>query len=268
MSTRRFSRKRSYSRRPVARRSTGRYRARFTRGVTRRVGKYGRFNKFALFQGSRKAPELKVFDYPAGALGIGLAGNASFIEGLLVPSVVASNQDGTPGISQGSGINQRTGHKILVRHIQVNCAYCPKSATTALNFANMCRAYLILDTQCNGAAETALQVLAYYASNQVPTAGLDTYQFLNLDNSGRFKILRMKSWSGMFFSNVAGNVTGIPKSWSWNLKCAIPIEYASNATTLGVIGEIKTNNLFVLFQNSVSYTVDFTVSSRVRYSDL
>lgn len=265
MPYRRFTKRRATGRR-FGRRGT--FRRRIRRGVTRRVGNYGRFNKLARFQGgSSKTPEKKYFDcvYDPQAF----AASAEQIYSLLAQTVTTM---AGPAISQGSNLNNRLGTKITVTHIQIRFMVSPSAGVAGLNSANWGMAYLILDTQCNGATIVQRDVLAYVNNSGVLAEGNDTYQFLNPANTGRFRILKSKKVILSMFNNVTGNITGVPHSFEWNLKCRIPIDYRNDdgnntAVTTGVISTIRSNNIIFMYCPGPSYSGNYGYSSRIRFTD-
>jgi len=93
--------------------------------------------------------------------------------------------------------------------------------------------YIILDTQCNGAAAAAADV---YVGSPIVT-------HINLANSSRFRII--KSWDHVW-NPMAGVTTAYintTKYINFYKKCNIPLQFSA---ATGAITEIRTNNLFLL----------------------
>jgi len=264
----RFSRKRVARRRAPARRRT--FGARIRRGITRRVGVYGRYNKLSRYQGGRKAPEMKIFDIPNVA--VATAALSSNAGGLITATI--DTFAGT-GIAQGAGIFQRLGNRISLRRLQVHAWFVMTPASAAITIGNMSCFYLIMDTQANGAipvtAGNPLNVLGYINNTTgLVTGAFDTFQFPNPVNKGRFRILKRKYLKSTQFANVAAtNVCENQHFIRWDVPCNIPIEYdATNvAGSTGVIGTVKVNNVFWLFVNGDNATWAGKVSSRVLFTD-
>jgi len=136
-------------------------------------------------------------------------------------------------IPQGATESQRIGRKAVIKSIAMKgyMVYTPGAAANACDVSHM---YLVLDTQCNGAAASVTDV---FTSNNLGSA------LHNLDNSQRFKVL--KHWVHVW--NPSAGVTTAynqqAKQWSFYKKCEIPMIF-DGAT--GAITEIKSNNIFLL----------------------
>jgi len=180
-------------------------------GVTRTGGYYGRF----------RGPnaELKFFDTSL---------NFSFDATLEVP---ATGQ--LVLIPQGDTESTRDGRQCTIKSIQIRgvAVYVPGAAATASAVSYL---WLVLDTQCNGAAAAATDVMTTTAANTC---------LINLANSDRFKIL--KKW--VINQNPAAGATTAYNTQSNTIefykKCDIPLQYSS---TTGAITEIRSNNIFLL----------------------
>lgn len=103
------------------------------------------------------------------------------------------------------------------------------------------RVIIYLDRQCNGAAATALDILASDQYNS----------FRNLGNVKRFKILYDKLRTYNTGAYAAGNGTAndshnVVHTYNQrvNLKVFIPIEF--DGTTTGALSTIKSNNIGIL----------------------
>lgn len=138
-------------------------------------------------------------------------------------------------IPQGDTESTRDGRKAVIESIQIRAKllYSPGAAATASVLACM---WLVLDTQCNGAAAAWDDVFA--------GTGLDAMQvMLNLNNSGRFRIL--KHWTYKF-NPAAGVTTAFNtdiKPLEWFKKCNIPMDWSN---TDGALTGIRSNNIFLL----------------------
>jgi len=284
-----FARKRA---RPFARKG-GKFGARIRRGVTRRVGNYGRFNRpkqMGRYQRASKV-ELKVFDNVALAGTVAAIGGAG---GSLLCATV--NSMAGNGISQGSGVNQRIGNKILIKSLEIKGWIVPLTISSGfVTPGSFTTLSLVLDTQCNGAVPMVLDGTAagsdlspLFAYVDIGTGqwleGDDTFQFRNLSNSGRFRVLKKKNISYKSFGNVdATHLAFQPILIDWYIKCNIPIEYigANYALTVGqgppvtvtgtggsgAIGTIKSNHLFWVVNSGNNWTASYNFSTRVRYAD-
>jgi len=160
-------------------------------------------------------------------------------------------------IPQGTTESTRVGRKCQLKSIQVRftAQYIPGADTLG------CTSYYILlvqDTQCNGAAA---------ATTDVMTSTNLSWAMLNMANSQRFRILAR--WSGVLQSGagVSAAYGRDEKIVDFYRKLNIPMEYSS---TTGAIGEIKSNNLFLLAStdNTTDDTINILGNCRLRYTDL
>lgn len=136
-------------------------------------------------------------------------------------------------IPQGDTESTRDGRKAIIKSIQIrgNVEYQPAAAA---NMDSLAFLMVVLDTQTNGAAATISDV---FTNSNMST------NLLNLNNSGRFRILMKKQWT---FNATAGVTTAYCqqiRQCEMYTKCNIPIDWNSTA---GAITEIKTNNIFLL----------------------
>ncbi len=128
---------------------------------------------------------------------------------------------------------------------------------TASNSVDTCRVILYQDKQTNGATAAVLDILE--------TA--DYQSFRNLANTGRFNILMDRTHT-INPQGLAGDGTTIDSpafrmDKTFYKKCNVPIEFSS---TLGVIAEIRSNNLVVLLISQAGL-VGFESKFRLRFSD-
>ncbi len=162
-------------------------------------------------------------------------------------------------IPEGNGEEQRVGRKISIKKIHVKGTVDLSTGTDFQNASDHVTCMLVQDTQTNGAAFVALDLLE-----------VDTYKsFRNLANSQRFKVL----WKRKYIVQVGGGApTGAAfafgediKDISANVKCNIPMEYDNSATT-GAIGTVRSNNVYWVTISS-SNSAGITANVRLRFSD-
>lgn len=218
-------RKRSSPASYASRRVTGMQRAiaAVVPGYTRSGGSYGRYGVSARRLGLE--PEKKYFDTTL-AFTFDATGE--------VPATGQLNL-----IPQGDTQSTRDGRSAVIESIQIraNIGYSPGAAA---NMRAITHLYLVLDTQCNGAAAAVGDVMIDSAGN--PGTDLSV-SMLNLYNSGRFRII--KHWTHVWGAQ-AGVTTAYnaqAKQLEYFKKVNIPITWSS---TTGAITEIKSNNLFLL----------------------
>ncbi len=158
-------------------------------------------------------------------------------------------------IAQGTTTSTRIGNEITIKSMQVQAVltYTPTASSVS---ATSCSIYLVLDKQCNGAAPSMLDV---FDSQSVWRA------MPNLANKKRFQII--KKFQVVF--NSGSSVSATPDTQmqvlNWYGKMNIPIEYSS---TTGVIGEIKSNCLFMFAGSQGSDDkISWNGTTRTRFVD-
>lgn len=139
-------------------------------------------------------------------------------------------------IPQGDTESTRDGRQAIIKSIQIrlNLLYDPQAAIQACPSVFL---YLVLDTQCNGAAA---------ANTDVFTSADLSVALLQLNNSKRFRIL--KKWNYIMqptaaYYNAAAFAQPVRRTISFYKRCNIPIDWNSTA---GAITEIRTNNIFLM----------------------
>ncbi len=191
------------------------------------------------------------------------AGELKFHDVDLDDATVASAGTVTPSINlipQGVTEKTRVGRKCTLQAIQWNYTVSlPESDAQATPGAgDVLRVILFLDKQANGATATVL--------NLMETA--DYQSFLNLSNSGRFRILSDTRHS-LNYATLASDGAGVVSSaqvlreTKYYKSCSIPIEFDS---TTGAITEIRSNNIGVLLI-SKNNAAGFASKFRLRFSD-
>lgn len=155
-------------------------------------------------------------------------------------------------IPQGDTESTRDGRKATIKSIQIRgiLSFAP-GATVGTGASYL---YLILDTQCNGAAAAVTDV---FTSNDMTT------NMLNLNNSGRFRILKKWEWAWNVGAGVSAAYNNATKLLEFYKSCNIPVDWSS---TTGAITEIRSNNLFLMAgANAQDDTVQFTGTCRLRF---
>lgn len=157
-------------------------------------------------------------------------------------------------IPQGDTESTRDGRKAVVKSVQIRGSVYV-NPTTGGNVAGTAQIWLVLDTQANGAAAAFTDV---FTSTDVNSC------MLNLNNSGRFKVLKhwILCWNPEAGVTTAWNSKMIPVEYYQSLD--VPIDW-SGAT--GAITEIRSNNLFLLAgQTGIGDDVPtFTGTCRLRF---
>lgn len=200
-------------------------------GYTRRVGNYGRYS--------------------------GAAAERKFFDTTLSFTIDATGEVPATGqltlIPQGDTESTRDGRKATIKSVQIrgNFEFVPAAAATADTVAFL---YLIQDSQCNGAAAAATDVFtsATFHSN-----------FINLNNSGRFRILKKWVVPMMPGAGATTAYNNVIKQIEFFKSCNIPVDWSA---ATGAITEIKSNNLFLMAGSSGSDdTITFSGNCRLRF---
>jgi len=201
------------------------------RGYLRTGGYFGRYN--------RGSTERKFFD-------TALAFNFD-----VTAEVPATGQ--IVLIPQNDTESGRDGRTCTIKSIQIrgSVLFAPAAAATAATTGYL---WVVLDTQCNGAAAAVTDVF---------TSANAWSSMMNLSNSSRFRILKR------FIIPVnpsAGATTAYNetvKPFEWFKRCNIPMQFSS---TTGAITEIRTNNVF-LIAGAVNSDdlLQFSGNARVRF---
>ena len=190
---------------------------RYGKGRMRRTGYYGRYNRGHYHQ----RPELKFHDRDTDDALVSPTGD------VLLLNLIA----------QGTGESQRIGRKITIRKIDWRYTIAVLAQTDAALTAESCRVMLIHDHQCNGVTPTVGDVLK--------TA--DYQSFNDLANTGRFNTLFDRTYT--IRAPLSGNGTSDQTGTYYingyvHKDVNINIEFDN---TTGAIGEIRSNNIFLLF---------------------
>lgn len=156
-------------------------------------------------------------------------------------------------IPQGDTESTRDGRLAIIKSVQIRGRML-FNPTTSANASTTTFLYLVLDTQANGAAAAITDV---FTSNSMAT------NMLNLNNSGRFRIL--KKWVHVFNAQ-AGVTTAyntVIKQLEFYKRCNIKMDWSAAA---GAITEIRSNNLFLMAGATTSDDlVSFTGTCRLRF---
>jgi len=209
-------------------------------GVMRRVGYYGRYTRNA----NRKRisaglqPEKKFFD-TAIAFNFDSTGEVPATGQLTL-------------IPQGDTESTRDGRQAVIKSVQIRgvVSYAPAASAAGATIGYL---YLVLDTQCNGAAAAITDV---FTSNVMAT------NLLNLNNSGRFRILKKWVCPQTSQAGVSAAYGGNQKQIEFYKKCNIPVDWSA---ATGAITEIRSNNLFLMAGSTSDDLQGFQGSCRLRF---
>lgn len=158
-------------------------------------------------------------------------------------------------IPQGVTESTRVGRLCVLKSIQLrgHMTFAPAANATA---ASVNYLYLVMDTQCNGAAAAVTDVLT---SNVMSTA------LINLNNSMRFRILKRFVIVNNSCAGVTTAYNSVVTPLDYFKKLDIPLDFSS---TTGALTEIRSNNLFLLAgSDAFDDATTFVGTCRVRFSD-
>ncbi len=161
-------------------------------------------------------------------------------------------------IPQGFAEQQRIGRRVHIVGINIRYNFTLFTTAAPTNTTEVVRFMVILDKQANGAAPVITDVLK-----------TDDYQsFNNLANKGRFKVLLDKMYT---LNHTSGAYDGgtdrfgdIDRTFTYFKRCYIPVEFDG---VDGLIGELKSNNVFYILLTKVGNRAEFNSRTRIRFVD-
>jgi len=199
------------------------------------------------------AREVKCFDCapvaPAAGIAWNLVGVTSADPGVAFVGMTCLN-----AITQGAGVYQRVGNKILMRNIRLRGFFGLATAADVVTI----RMSVVYDRQPNGAYPA---IGAVYAN---ATSGATTQSVgLNISNVRRFTPLR-----DQFMEVSPAKSLMVP--FDWFIPCRLQSEFSASA---GSITDITTGSLLLIismFLGTAGSVVTFGtggITSRIRYDD-
>lgn len=173
---------------------------------------------------------------------------------------------------QGTAINQRVGRKInmLWCHVRGMINFAVPTGQSSPQKCPELRLALVLDKQSNAAQAAGTTV---FMSPATATAILANCTFMNLDNLGRFKILKDKRFASKdtntgndAATTVSQAPDQVPFNWLVRFKNGIPVHF--NATNGGTIADIVDNSLHMYANICVTgWTPVLSYNARICYTD-
>lgn len=214
----------------------------FIPGVTRKTGVYGRFNK-----GGGATAELKWYDNQVGEK---LGGTFADERWGTIDhtgsdfTTFGANRRSLTTIAIGNTESTRIGRQIVVKKIHIRGVLQMDRESTGSTMLDpevgtrRCRYIIYLDKQTNGVAATVLDILQVASINSL----------LNLNNSGRFRILKDKTLTFNAMESEGGSTyTPVQKTFKFDKNCNIDIHYSTDGGTSGAIAEHRSNNIGIFF---------------------
>lgn len=155
--------------------------------------------------------------------------------------------------TQGAGIAQRIGKACKVLKIKIHGEIqVPNQINqAAADAASIVRVALVQDMQTNSTQAQGEQV---FTAPAIATATLATEAFQNIDNFGRFKVLKDKFFylnsPSMAYDGTNIEQSGLVKRFAWTIKFKKPVEVRFNATNGGTIADIVDNSWHIMANTS------------------
>jgi len=203
---------------------------------------------------------LRGFVRTSGAYGRSLprSGELKYFDSTVVGTISTTGAILTSAnlIPQGTGENQRIGRTVTVKSIQMKGIFTQPPSDDLFN--DYVQLALVQDTQANGTQPAYADV--YTAANNINS-------MLNLDNSQRFKVLKVWRFplEAKTFNSTSNNWAETKKGVSFYKRVNIPITFSG---TTGVITEVRSNNLcWALIGNSVNNANLYDMTIRLRFDD-
>jgi len=169
----------------------------------------------------------------------------------------------------GSGIDQRIGKSVKVMRIKIRGVIQCNAQTnqTAADNNTVVRCILHQDKQTNSAQAQGEQVMTNHAS-----AGLNPFAFQNIDNFGRFRVLKDKTWiiqnPNMSYDGSNVEQAGLCRTFKWTIKFRKPVEIRFNNTNGGTVADIVDNSFHIIATTqNVDLAPSISYVSRVCYKE-
>lgn len=166
------------------------------------------------------------------------------------PNVVpVANMNTLFAPTQGAGINQRIGKACKVYKIKIHGEIQMPAQTNQVvaDASNITRIALVQDCQTNSTQAQGEQV---FSPPTTATATLATEAFQNIDNFGRFKVLKDKFFvfnsPTLTYDGTNMEQSGMNKRFQWTIKFKKPIEVRFNNTNGGTVADIVDNSWHIM----------------------
>lgn len=158
------------------------------------------------------------------------------------------------GTAAGTGASDRIGTEITMKSISVRGTWLQNTSLTS-GTSNYVRMLLVYDSQSNGSAPTAAELLT----------GSGMFAHKNLDNRKRFKILKDKLF--ILLPTSGSNSSGGPQAVNFKFYRKLNAKTEYKGTT-AAITSIATGAIYlVCLAQAAANGPSFTGSSRIRYDD-
>lgn len=216
--------------------------------VNRRSG----YNTVARTRGVYAKGEMKYFDSVRD--NVAVTSSATWANTVYDPNVFpVANMNTLFAPTQGAGISQRIGKACKVHKIKITgCFSMPPQANQVSGDAgSYIRLMLVEDKQTNATQMTGTQLMT---SPGVASAILAVETFQNIDNFGRFKVLKDKTFiiqnPAIAFDGTNIEQMGLIRKFKMTYKPRKPCEVRFNATNGGTVADIVDHSWHVVCNNS------------------
>jgi len=206
---------------------------------------------------SAPPPERHAIDVALGTTAAPISATASPAAGALVL---------LNGIAAGDDINMRNGREAHLTSVELR-GIISNYAAAAATAPSLARVLIVYDNAPNGAQPAIIDILADTASTAHSDTNPAAFNFNNLNNRDRFKILAQETFAFGAIPNAANAEQETSYPVSFYRKINLPQTFKSDAAG---IGSITKGALFALIVGSTtaatSTTVAFCGMARVRFS--
>lgn len=225
----------------------------------------------------------KGFSSVARTRGAAVTGEMKYFESLLSASALTASVDWTGTEHDpatlltlfdpivGAGVNQRIGKSVKVLKIKIKgiIASAPQIDQTAADGGSMIRMLLVQDMQTNSAQCQGEQVMA---APGTATSNLVNQSFQNIDNFGRFRVLKDITTNlqnpNMSYDGTNMEQAGLIRSFKMTAIFKNPVIVRFNATNGGTIADIVDNSFHFIAQTSnIALAPTISYNCRVCYKE-
>lgn len=171
----------------------------------------------------------------------------------------------------GAAVNQRIGKACKVFKIKINgnISVPPQTNQVATDASCQVRMILVQDLQTNSAQAQGEQVMT---APTTATAALATTSFQNINNFGRFKVLKDKTFvlqnPSITFDGTNIEQSGLIKPFKIGASFKLPVQVRFNATNGGTIADIVDNSWHLIINTtSINLAPVISYNCRVCYKE-
>jgi len=206
---------------------------------------------------TRSAPEVRAIDTDVGTTAVPINATAAPAAAALVL---------LNATAAGDDINMRQGREAHLTSVELR-GIIANAQVGATTLPSLARVLIVYDNAPNGAQPAIIDILADTASTAHSDTNPASYNFNNLNNRDRFKILAQETFA---FGNIPGAAntdqeTAYPVSFY--RKISLPQVFKSDAAGIGSITKGALFALVVGSTRSVDAThVQFSGKARVRFT--